>query len=370
MILRILTGLLAILALTACVEDTAPVASTLDIDAGRQIAQADCSGCHGEDGGGRTAEVPNLAGQPADYLVDAMYAYRDGRRHHAALQDLISSFSEADIQNIAGYFASLPPLLQDVAVNDVGSAYQDGAEFAAVCVDCHGARGVSTTPGIPSLAGQQTAYLIVSTQEYADGSRGHEGKEEMLRGLGEVDIEKMAMYFSSQIPAPRDPPPFGDAHAGEPLTAVCGSCHGARGVSREPLVPSLASQEPTYLVNAIKAYRNQERVHEGMVSDKTDEEIDSIAAYYSVQSLDVTSVSDQPLEDLIAKCNRCHDRAQDGSAMAVPALRGQKQEYLLRVMKEYRDGERGNSMMHKMSAGYSDQLLQQIAAHYASQRNQ
>jgi cytochrome c553 len=52
--------------------------------------------------------------------------------------------------------------------------------------------------------------------------------------------------------------------------------------------------------------------------------------------------------------------------MVVPTLIGQKPEYLLRVMKEYRDGDRGSSMMHKMSSGYSDKLLQEIAAHYAT----
>ena len=54
------------------------------------------------------------------------------------------------------------------------------------------------------------------------------------------------------------------------------------------------------------------------------------------------------------------------STMVVPSLRGQQPEYLLRVMKEYRDGERGNSMMHKMSSGYSDALLGEIAEYYAS----
>jgi len=53
--------------------------------------------------------------------------------------------------------------------------------------------------------------------------------------------------------------------------------------------------------------------------------------------------------------------------MVVPVLNGQKKDYLLRVMKQYRDGERGSSMMHKMSSGYSDDLLEEIAAHYASQ---
>ena len=54
--------------------------------------------------------------------------------------------------------------------------------------------------------------------------------------------------------------------------------------------------------------------------------------------------------------------------MVVPSLKGQQQDYLLRVMQQYRDGERGSSMMHKMSSGYSDQLLQEIAAHYSGEQ--
>jgi cytochrome c553 len=68
---------------------------------------------------------------------------------------------------------------------------------------------------------------------------------------------------------------------------------------------------------------------------------------------------------VIFKCERCHGAAADRSAMVVPSLRGQKFDYLLRAMKEYRDGDRGSSMMHKMSAGFSDQLLAEIAEYYA-----
>ncbi len=92
-------------------------------------------------------------------------------------KDLIAGFDEADIRNIAGYFASLPPIAAQAPTPSGEQAYREGAEFAAVCIDCHGERGISTTPGVPSLAGQQPAYLIVATQEYADGSRGHAGKE-------------------------------------------------------------------------------------------------------------------------------------------------------------------------------------------------
>ena len=39
-----------------------------------------------------------------------MHAYREGRRHHAALQEMIAASTEADVVNIAAYFASLPPV--------------------------------------------------------------------------------------------------------------------------------------------------------------------------------------------------------------------------------------------------------------------
>ena len=364
---EIVLALFLALILSACSGEHEQVVIAVDSDAGKSIAETNCSGCHALDGSGKSAEIPNLAAQPTEYLVEAMHAYREGGRHHAALQDLIAGFDESDIRNIAAYFSSLPALPPAPAEASGDAAYLKGAEVAAICTGCHGENGVSTTADIPSLAGQQPVYLMISTQEYADGSRGHAEKEAMLQGLGEIDIEKMAMYFASQAPEPREPPPFGDPRGGEPLTAVCGSCHGARGVSQDPMVPNLAGQEPNYLVNAITAYRSNERRHEDMVADKSDEEIASIAAFYSVQTAGSATESGEQAKKVIAKCQRCHGRAAGESTMVVPALNGQKREYLLRVMKQYRDDERGSSMMHKMSSGYSDPLLEEIAAYYASQ---
>jgi len=367
---KLLIAVPAVLLLTACTGEKEPAVPAVDLEAGKAIAQSRCAGCHGLDGAGKTAEIPNLGGQPADYLVDAMHAYREGRRHHAALQDLIASFDEADIRNIAGWFASqspAPPAPVEPAQPAGEIAYHEGAEFAALCEDCHGERGVSMEPGVPSLAGQQPVYLIVAMQEYADGSRGHEGKEEMLKELNQVDIEKMAMYFAAQAPQLRQPPPFGDPQKGEALTAVCGGCHGARGISHDPMIPNLAGQEPTYLVNAIKAYRSGERSHEDMVTDKSDDEIADIAAFYSVQAAGSLADTGEELDSVVAKCDRCHGQAEGTTTLALPSLNGQKRDYLLHVMKEYRDGQRGNSMMHKMSSGYSDELLEQLADWYAAQ---
>lgn len=360
-------AIIAMLVISGCAKESEPEQPVVDPDAGRQIVEVQCSGCHGLDGAGKRANIPNLAAQPADYLVEAMYAYRDDRRHHAALKDLIAGFSEADIHNIAAYFAGLPPAPAEPPMAAGEVAYREGAEFARVCVECHGERGFSRRPGMPSLAGQQPVYLIVATQEYADGSRGDAGKEAMLQGLDQVDIEKMAMYFSAQAPERRDPPPFGDAQRGEALTADCGGCHGLRGVSHDPMIPNLAGQEPTYLVNAIKAYRDNERSHEEMVANISDEAIEDIAAFYAVQPAGSLADTGEELESVVAKCNRCHGRDEAETNLVLPSLNGQKREYLVRVMRQYRDEDRGSSMMHKMSSGYSDELLEQLADWYASQ---
>jgi cytochrome c553 len=177
----------------------------------------------------------------------------------------------------------------------------------------------------------------------------------------------MAMYFAAQAPQRREPPPFGDPQRGEAESADCGSCHGSRGVSHDPLVPNLAGQEPTYLVNAIKAYRDHERSHEDMVTDISDEQIEDIAAFYAVQSAGSLTDSGEELESVVAKCNRCHGRDAGESKLALPSLNGQKRDYLVRVMQEYRDDDRGSSMMHKMSSGYSDELIEQLADWYAAQ---
>jgi cytochrome c553 len=363
----ILLGAVILTLLAACSKEPESSEFVFDLAAGETIAKTECADCHGMDGRGNTTEIPNLTAQPAEYLVEAMHAYRDGGRLHAALQDMTQGMSEADIANIAGYYASLPPLdpLANQQTNE--TSYTEGATIGALCEECHGEKGISTTEGIPSLAGQQPAYLIVSTQEYQGGTRGHVDKTEMLVGLEQVDIEKMAMYFAAQSAPVREAPSFGDPVAGKTESAKCGKCHGARGISHKPLVPSLAGQEPVYLVNAIKAYRNHDRNSDEAMPEKTNEQIENLAAYYSTQKSEASVEGQLSGQEIAAKCDRCHNPVSGKRKLNVPILRGQSHEYLVKAMKEYRREDRDNSMMHKMSTRYSDEMIEAIATYYASQ---
>jgi len=364
--LRLAFVVLLPLVLIGC-EEKKP-AAVADIDAGKVLAQAQCAGCHGLDGRGAAPGIPDLAAQDMRYLLASLSAYKQGERTHAALQDLTSGMKDADVVNVAGYYASLPPLKEsaETATQTVLSPLEKGEAAAKACASCHGEAGNSTTPGIPNLAGQQPRYFISAVQAYLEGKRSIEGKE-MLRQLSHVDMESLALYYASQTPARRAAPDFGNAVAGEPASARCGGCHGAQGVSHDASTPSLASQDPDYLVKAIKAYRDQTRQHSVMLDTNTDEEINNLAAFYAVQQSKAAEGSAITMTQLVEKCDRCHGAGVEQPTLIVPKISGQERAYLINALRAYRDGKRGSSMMHNMSLPYSETLIESVASFYASQ---
>jgi cytochrome c553 len=76
----------------------------------------------------------------------------------------------------------------------------------------------------------------------------------------------------------------GDAEAGKAKAASCAGCHGAEGVSSNPMWPNLAGQKEGYLVKQIKAFREGTRADPmmtPMAKPLSDEDIDNLAAYFS-----------------------------------------------------------------------------------------
>jgi cytochrome c553 len=86
------------------------LAADPDVDAGRAKFTL-CAACHGGDGrSGALPEYPKIAGQNQKYLVNALKAYKNGRRvgTYAALMAATAiNLSDADIENLAAYVAGL-----------------------------------------------------------------------------------------------------------------------------------------------------------------------------------------------------------------------------------------------------------------------
>ena len=357
--------------LMGCTEKSAPTVKPAagDAGAGKIIAERDCKACHGVDGKGVAPAIPNLAAQRERYLLTSLKEYKDGKRPHAALKDMTANMSEADMRNVAAYFASLRPIA-NAAATDVkhSSPYDQGKVLAAACAKCHGEDGNSKIPGTPSLAGQQPHYLVAAIQEYHQGDRAKGAMKSSLRDTDKLELESLALYFAAQTPMQRAAPTRGDPAAGEPASAMCGGCHGSHGVSTDAATPSLAGQDAQYLVKSIKAYRTT-RKNWGMqryVAGLSDKDIDNITAFYVAQQPKAADTVPTSTKELAEKCNRCHD-ADDNSTMAVPKMRGQDKDYLVMALRAYRDGKRASSAMHNMSTIYSNAIIDSIASLYASE---
>ncbi|MDG2018420.1 MAG: cytochrome c [Porticoccaceae bacterium] len=66
-----------------------------------------CSGCHGANGISNSDVWPNLAGKKQAYLANALQMYRDGRRKNKMMSARAKNLTDADIANLAAYYASL-----------------------------------------------------------------------------------------------------------------------------------------------------------------------------------------------------------------------------------------------------------------------
>jgi len=68
-----------------------------------------CVACHGNDGIGIMPEYPNLAGQHADYIEQALKAYRAGQRKNPIMGGMAAPLKDADIKALAQYYSSQRP---------------------------------------------------------------------------------------------------------------------------------------------------------------------------------------------------------------------------------------------------------------------
>jgi cytochrome subunit of sulfide dehydrogenase len=68
---------------------------------------ANCANCHGTNGKS-VAEVPSLAGAPANVTIQKMKDYRDGKLPATIMHQLAKGYTDEQIALIADYFAKQP----------------------------------------------------------------------------------------------------------------------------------------------------------------------------------------------------------------------------------------------------------------------
>lgn len=65
-------------------------------------------------------------------------------------------------------------------------------------------------------------------------------------------------------------------------------------------------------------------------------------------------------------CKRCHGESGISKHPKYPSLAGQQEQYLVKAMKDYKNGTRDDSTMRSIILGLSDSSIKDIAAYYSS----
>ena len=168
-----------------------------------------------------------------------------------------------------------------------------------VCSNCHGAKGVATSPNFPNLAAQSQPYLVQQLTAFRSHGRSDPEGYEYMWGLSahltDAQISGLASYFS-QLP----PPPGNQDNFGTPamqqqgqlifeqgITAegvpACIACHGTHAQGND-LFPRLAGQHADYLIKQLKIFQNTDQRPDGVAMKAvthalTPENMNNVAAY-------------------------------------------------------------------------------------------
>jgi cytochrome c553 len=186
---------------TACHNPHSPKIATALVKvagnaaAGKQRAES-CASCHGAEGISPNDTWPNLAGQNAAYLARILAAYKSGDQKDVAMTPLAQALSDADIQNLATYYAGLSCKAAPGAKASGDAAA--GKVLSKNCAGCHGETGISSNPAWPNFAGQKPGYLVNVLKAFRAGLRKDPMMAGVSRGLSDTDIANLAAYYAQQ----------------------------------------------------------------------------------------------------------------------------------------------------------------------------
>ncbi len=167
---------------------------------GRAKAQA-CAACHGADGNAVVAGVPSLAGQPRQFIVQALFMYREGTRKNEVMTPLASPLKNPDLNDLAAYFSAQQRARPAAAAPDAARLTLARAVVQRNnCAACH-TPSFNGQQHIPRLAGQDKAYLLAQLTQFKASTRADlDGTmTSAAQGLAADELELMADYLSSFI---------------------------------------------------------------------------------------------------------------------------------------------------------------------------
>jgi cytochrome c553 len=135
-------------------------------------------------------------------------------------------------------------------------------ERLAPCLACHGEKGQSANPEVPSLGAQPSPYLLIQLFLFREKLRRLDIMNDAVKGLSDDDLRALADTIAKL------PPPLPAADPGDPARIArgqalirqyrCNICHNADLAGRDN-VPRIAGQREDFLVKTMREYKGNVR---------------------------------------------------------------------------------------------------------------
>jgi cytochrome c553 len=162
--------------------------------------------------------------------------------------------------------------------------------------------------------------------------------------------------------------------AGDEKLETCAACHGPDGVSPNQEVPSLAAQPDIFTQWQLVYMRDGTRKVEAMeevVKGMTDSDIRFYGSYFASLPPPVPEhakpdeAESAEVLNLIKprRCANCHDDSMAGKG-EMPRLAGQREDYLVKALRDYRSNARrgrGQAVMVEMVSTLTDNDIKLLA---------
>lgn len=189
----------------ALLPGRAGAADQVEKESARPAGSAVCAACHGADGNSVIPVNPSLAGQHPEYLYKQLRDFKSGARGNPLMAGVVAGLSDADMRNLAAYYAMQQPragAARDVTLVTAGQKLYRGGNATsgvAACAGCHSPDGAGIPAQYPRLKGQHPDYMLVQLKAFRAGERANDNSA-MMRSIAarmtEREMQAVAEYIA------------------------------------------------------------------------------------------------------------------------------------------------------------------------------
>lgn len=180
-----------------------PAASKPEPAKGAAISASVCAACHTNDGSRGSPANPILQGQHPDYLVKQLTEFKAGKRESAVMRPMAQPLSEADMRNVAAFYASKQAKAGFAKNKDLVSLGEklyrggDAQRGVPACSGCHGPSGAGIPAQYPRLSGQHSDYIEAQLTAFRSGARHNNAiMNGVAAKLNDREIKAVADYVA------------------------------------------------------------------------------------------------------------------------------------------------------------------------------